>query len=382
MEVFVFESCPACKSKNIKLFVDYEEFPAILFPIEKQKRYSVDSAELTSCCCDDCGHVFLNNIKKTFTDNLYKKYYYLYPYKNLESMQAPYREPFEKVADIFLSKKNGRLLEIGCDNNEQLQYFIDLGYSCTAINPGAVSKGIVHYIDGFYGEIAINEEFDCVISRFNMEHLIDLEQFFRSLDRNLKSNGLAAVQVPNAERFLDLGMLNILAHEHAHYFCSKSLTKLIERKGYKILHLSTSSSPSLICVFTKSADSYNPRASFNKSSDVLQKLRSLLIKNQNKRIFFYGSGLSLAALLYSQNFDTGIVSRAIIIDDNSMLKDRYMPNTDMKITALSEAQFCNDSLIILMLNEIYHANVIAKLKTSGITQNIYAVGSDGLSEVL
>lgn len=378
MELMAY--CPACESASIGILATYDSFPAILFPIEEGKRESVREAPLESYCCEDCGHIFLNRIDRTFAESLYKDYYYLYPFKNLESMQGPYRDPFDRVAAIFLKPKTASLLEIGCDNVEQIRPFLARGYACTAINPGAAPDETVRFVDGFYGSTPLEGRFDYVVSRFNLEHILDLGAFFRALENNLAPRGVAIVQVPNVESFLKMGMLNVLAHEHPHYFCQRSLLALIRRQGYEVMHISSPDEPSLICVFTKPARSYDPRLLVRNASDSLSDLRDV-IKNSEGDVVLYGAGLSLSGLLYSGKLDPESMRKVRIIDDNPMLQGLFMPNTRLSITNADNGGIPDGSMVVLTLNEQYHGKVIGKLKDLGAKCHIMAITEKGLVDV-
>ena len=97
----MINNCPACGSIDLEIFRTLNSFPAILFPIEKEKWNTVSASPIQSSVCNECGHIFLNQIDKLFSDNIYKNYYYLYPYKGLESMRS---------ALEALSRQKGRVL--------------------------------------------------------------------------------------------------------------------------------------------------------------------------------------------------------------------------------------------------------------------------------
>lgn len=121
--------------------------------------------------------MFLTDLDPEFSENLYATYYNLYPFKALETLNAFYREPFNRLLPVFCPPGNLSLLEIGCDEVEQMRCFLDQGYRCTAINPGARECGDVRFIDGYYGSTPVSGDFDRIISRFNLEHIVDIDGF-------------------------------------------------------------------------------------------------------------------------------------------------------------------------------------------------------------
>jgi len=117
-------SCPACGSSEIFQLTTITQFPAIIFPVEKPNCHSVRVAPLCTQTCQTCGHLFLNNVDTCFSESVYTDYYHVYPYKNLESMRGPYREPFDKIMRMYFHPKAASLLEIGCDSVDQMECFL------------------------------------------------------------------------------------------------------------------------------------------------------------------------------------------------------------------------------------------------------------------
>lgn len=95
-------------------------------------------------------------------------------------MEEAYRKPFERVFRFFTEGGDGAgktLLEIGCSSHMQLELFRAAGLACTGISPGANAAQSACLIDGFYESTPFATQFDCIVSRFNLEHIIDLGVF-------------------------------------------------------------------------------------------------------------------------------------------------------------------------------------------------------------
>lgn len=377
-------NCPACGAESPELLNGFSELPAILFPIEAEHRFSVGKAPLKLGVCDVCRHVFQRDIALPFVQGLYEDFYYLYPFKNLETMNRPYRAPFEALFNSMQTAPAGRLLEIGCESVDQMRFFLDRGFKCTAVNPtldeAEVAKGEIEFIKAFYGDKPIPGKFDVIVSRFNLEHVIFLDQFMSMVRENLAPSGKVIVQVPNAENFLSQGILNILAHEHAHYFCKLSLTNLIARHGFNVEILPNGSDPSLICAFSDGLASYAPKSNFELQKRNIAELGSF-IASSSGRVFLYGAGLSVTALLYGDDFDKGLIGKIRLIDDNTSLHGKYMPQSELQISNPSEIAFDSDDKIVLALAKQYHHQVVERLRASGCSAEIFAIDAEGVSRV-
>jgi hypothetical protein len=375
-----FQECPACCSAEIEPFKNIKSFPAILFPIEKEKWNTVKTSSINSDICNDCGHIFLNQIDKSFSDAIYKDYYYLYPFKGLESMQLSYRKSFEEVASLYFSSKvKASLLEIGCDSQDQMKLFLDLGYYCTAINPGAKPNKSIDFINGFYGTNKITGKFDFIISRFNLEHIVDCDKFFSEIHQNISDDGTVIVQVPNVEYFLSSGILNVLAHEHPQYFCHKSLKKMVQRHNFEILYISKPCEPSIVCAFIPSTKKhYKPKQDIALAGNVLNQLKEL-VKNAPDNVILYGAGLSLTALLYANERDENFMCKIQIVDDNPLIQGRCMPNTLLEVFPPSQMELRPKSIIVLTLSQQYQPKILARLFRNNDITSVYVVNSEGLN---
>ena len=372
------EKCPACYSKNITFFYFLGGFPLLLYPINKDSEKTISSANLECNICLDCYHIYLTSISKTLLNDIYCNLYKFYPYENLETMKEIYRIPFLKVFDFFYSSKLKKLLEIGCNSEIQMQEFLNRGLSCTAINPGGGSGKNISFVDGFYGEKKILSEFDIIISRFNLEHVVDLDCFFNALKLNIKDNGIVIIQLPNNEVDIKSGIFIPFAHEHIHYFTRKSLYKLVNRYNYEVLFLSPKTSESLICVFQKKNTMDDVRCDFYKNINNLNKLIVKLNKTKSA-IILYGAGMAAAALLYSNKLTQETLNRILIVDDNELLEGRIMPLINLKIYKFKDVPINKDTIIILTLREQYHNLVFEKVCSAGC--KVLAITSGGVKTV-
>lgn len=375
-------ACPACGSSEVVQISGGSVLPAILFPVESDRAADVPARAVRAAACCECQHVFLTDLDPEFSENLYANYYNLYPFKALETLNAFYREPFNRLLPVFCPPGNLSLLEIGCDEVEQMRCFLDQGYRCTAINPGARECGDVRFIDGYYGSTPVTGDFDRIISRFNLEHIVDIDGFFEQLDQNLKADGIAIMQVPNAEHFLHLGVLNMFAHEHPHYFCRKSLAALIFRCGFEVRFLNGVTEPSLICAFgRRTGGSYDPSARIGGLRQVVSEVCAFIGRSDDG-VVLYGAGLSASALLYSSDFQARWYDRISIVDDNAVIQGRLMPNTPLTIGRPDDQAFENGKSIILTLSQQYHPAVIRRLRARGVAADIYAISSGGFKAVV
>lgn len=332
--------------------------------------------------CDKCDHLFLAAINSEFNEQLYANYYYLYPYSNLESMERAYRQPFERVFNFFAGESGvGKtLLEIGCSSHEQLALFQTKGFRCTGISPGADAARSECLIDGFYEAVPFSSQFDCVVSRFNLEHVIDLEMFLNKVRTELATDGVLFVQVPNVHAFLAGGMIGVFAHEHPHYFSRGSLSAALERAGFEIeLIQSSVLDPSIIAVARKRDVSLRNTDLTLRNRGFANSVIDLMRNDEEANFVFYGAGLSLCTLLYMDGRISEFEARMLIVDDNPLLLGRCMPNTSLAIFPLKAVASPKNSVLFVFLNGIYHHKVLPQVQQLGF-KKIYYLNGEGVQE--
>jgi len=373
--------CPCCKSNKISEIYKNESFPAILFPIEEEKRDSVSTKDIHVWSCESCDHLFQNCIDIEFQKNLYKDYYYLYPYGNLETMGSPYREPFNNIFKIFTEKNSSsmRLLEIGCANVEQLNYFIDSGFACTGVSPGADREYPHILIDGFYEDLMMRDSFDVIVSRFNLEHILDLDRFMSKIFNDLNDDGLVFIQVPNVSSFLGNGVISVFAHEHPHYFSKNSLVALFSRFEFQIECIKAREMDSSIIVVL-SKDRTTPKVSKQVLENIksIEEVNKIISNHSDSDLYFYGAGLSLSGLLYLDPQVKEIKSRLFLIDDNALLTGKFMPNTNIRVQCeIFRPENTQSRILFVLLSSIYHETVLGKIDIDSFDA-IYVLDKNGL----
>jgi hypothetical protein len=297
-------------------------------------------------------------------------------------MQDSYRKPFERVFNFFTCDNliNHSLLEIGCSSEDQLDFFRKKGFSCKGISPGINSSQDTGFIDGFYESTSFVEKFNYIVSRFNLEHIIDLKFFLDKISTELTDEGLFFIQVPNTQAFLFNGIFGIFAHEHPQYFSKKSLCIAIERAGLELQFLQADISDPSIILVAKKRPKLLPNLDLAPTNiEHMEDVINLLKDQQETPFVFYGAGLSLCSLLYLDRQLIDFQGRILIVDDNPALWEKYMPNTDLKIQSLSSIEDAAGMILLILLNPIYHKMVLPRTRSLGF-KKIYCLDVAGLKE--
>ena len=373
--------CPVCGSVHIRHVETLTDYPAIVFPVDSETIETIDTKDLLIYVCDGCSHIFQRQVDDIFNEKIYTDYYRFYPYSNIECFVEHYRKPFENVM-IYLQtemKKKNRLLEIGVSSSAQLDFFKKTGFEPLGITPQTIEEENI--VSSFYEEYDFREKFNVIVSRFNLEHIVNLGIFMEKVAHDLEENGLFVVQVPNTSDFINENILNFYAHEHIHYFNKKSLASLFERYGFSIEVLVEHNSPSIIIVGRNSSRSDLSLENYKRRVvDTEDKIAKILDTHKN-RVVLYGASLSLTKLIYGKCLKSFKESDLLIIDDNPIIEGMYMPLFHKEITPFNKADIREGDIIILTLNAIYHEVVIKKIRANGFKNKVYCINHNGLEEV-
>jgi 2-polyprenyl-3-methyl-5-hydroxy-6-metoxy-1,4-benzoquinol methylase len=320
--------------------------------------------------------MFLSRIDPAFNRRIYRDYYHLYPFSHLETMNEAYRRPFERAFDLAIPGNGGRLLDIGCSDAAQLFSFQERGFDCVGISPGAKPSERVRMVDAYFEDVAF-EPFDAIISRFNLEHVVDLKAFLAKVWKELVPGGRFVVQMPNPLNFMAAGMLNVFAHEHTQYFSPASLRCALERNDFEVEAVSAEG-PSIIAVARRATHGASFLGLLSKTATLAGDVIAGIESHGDQPVVLYGAGLSLTGLLYGKHRGRllKLKDRLTVVDDNQALWGKRLPLTDLRVHAFDPETMTN-SVVFLLLNPIYHSRVVARVRCAAI----YGLGSDGLKRM-
>ena len=161
-------------------------------------------------------------------------------------------------------------------------------------------------------------KFDCIFSYGCLEHVVDLEELFKSRRDILNEGGLFFHCVPNMDPSYTSKRLDELCHEHINYFTPRNSTRLLSCQGFSSV-TSFDNSWQRILFLGISWTRFKPLSWPGETETVLEtetrKLTefSYAIKNEvnhlsssleriyqrDESIGFYGGGFSLALLMPS-----------------------------------------------------------------------------------
>lgn len=224
-------NCPSCKSNNFFLFF--------------RKRYHLKNLTLEKC--KKCDLVFQNpNLNEKGLNFFYKYFYRLdYIFKNYNNLF--YRENrrgnyiINYFSDITFELKEKRIFEIGAGCGGILFQFKNK-FNCRVygidLDEKTVSygkkQGICLDTTSFENFSKI-QNFDVIIISHVLEHVVDLDYFFKKLKSIMSNETYVYIEVPGIDNPKVIQRNYSLQPGHLSYFSESTLKNILNKFSLKIL---------------------------------------------------------------------------------------------------------------------------------------------------
>lgn len=261
--------------------------------------------------CKTCGyaHVF-----PMYTDKELEHFY-----ENTYQESTPSYLWFEKVRNIRRWIKKGTVLDIGCWEGTQLEYFNKEGWHCTGIELNrkaaavAASKGIEVCqitLAEFFRKFT-RRKWDVINAAYILEHIPHPADFLIEIKKYLKKNGIIIIEIPNEFNPFQLAYLNeyrlqpywIKLPDHLNYFDKSGIENLMNRTGWRIIHAEASFPMEmfLLMKYNYLKDNLIGKRCFKKVVDLERILRRYDPKLISKIYsMFYKCGIGRSIILYAK----------------------------------------------------------------------------------
>jgi len=383
--------CLACGSDNIHTALDLGNQPLA-------NSYKDTPDETESCyplgvrLCEGCYHVQLSHtVDPTI---IYKNYLYA---TGTNQTIKDYSKWFAEFCLEF-STDAKTVLDIGCNDGTQLDFFKVLGVDTYGIDPAENlydrSSANHNIICDFFGPGAIsklkNIEYDIMIAQNVFAHNPDPHGFIISCAELMNDNTVLFIQTSQADMILH-NEFDTIYHEHINFFNANSMNSLARRTGLNLIDVIKTPIHGNSYIFVLSKLSTNKKRVENIIA--LEASHGLLSKNtyvrweatvranmdqliqtinqhrdQDYVLVGYGAAAKGNTLL---NF--GNIKLDFIIDDNPLKQGKFTPGTSCAIVSIDRLNdFNSDSKILFVplawnfFNEI--KNKIKKARTNSNDQ--------------
>jgi 2-polyprenyl-3-methyl-5-hydroxy-6-metoxy-1,4-benzoquinol methylase len=226
--------CLACGSNNIQTALDLGVQPLA-------NAYKTAVGDIENCyplavrLCHDCYHLQLSHTVDP--EIIYKNYLYA---TGTNKTILEYSRWFANFCLEYLPGSTS-VLDIGCNDGTQLDYFKELGFDTYGIDPAENlherSSANHSVVCDFFGPAAVNQLstniYNIITAQNVCAHSPDPLGFLQSCRNLMREDTLLFVQTSQADMVLH-NEFDTIYHEHVNFFNANSMFKLAHRAG---LHL-------------------------------------------------------------------------------------------------------------------------------------------------
>ena len=399
-------SCPVCHNSEIKFI---REINFLLFenhPISK-------GYKLVQCCC--CSFIYADVLVTQKDLDIYYSNISKYEDKQLstgggyEYYDKKRLEGVAKYIDDFFPDKGIKIADIGCAIGGLLEQLkgkgfknllgIDPSISCVQITKQEKGIDCIHSslfeLDESFGK------FDLLVISHVWEHILDLENAIKSLQKILAPNGCIYIECPNAMNYKNTihAPFQEFNTEHINHFYERGFVNFFGIRNYECLDLGTkvfkmTSGDDYHAVFGifKKNENLNFKLEFDKNilnsiydyisqsdnwhKNILNKI-SNEIKSINK-IAFFGIGQYAFKLLFeikkinpnievqlfdNNNLNVGKkINNSLILNGSQISSYFVEDNTKIIITSLIHQSTIKNDICKIFLQKQMKLPVIIELK--------------------
>jgi len=224
--------CLACGSNDLLLALSLGRQPLANNFLKEPRQNEL--YPLAVNLCNNCYHLQLTHVVDPGI--IYKDYAYV---SGTSQTYLDYMFWFSKWTREYSNNYRGSVLDIGCNDGSQLDFFSKLGFNTYGVDPAenlhSISTNKGHrVVCGFWNEESIgnldNRQFDIVVSQNAFAHNPDPLTYLKLLKPLLKDRGLFFIQTSQAD-MVHNGEFDTIYHEHVNFYNINSMNELCKRAG-------------------------------------------------------------------------------------------------------------------------------------------------------
>ena len=227
--------CLACGSDKVHTALDLGMSP--LANSYKKLASEVDSYyPLGVLLCQECFHLQLSHTVSPSI--IYKNYLYA---TGTNNTIKEYSRWFANFCAEYVPRAS-TVLDIGCNDGTQLNYFKDIGFNTYGIDPAENlherSKDNHFVVCDFFGPDAVDAlnqvDYDIITAQNVFAHNPDPLDFLTSCRELMHEHTVLFIQTSQADMVLH-NEFDTIYHEHVNFFNANSMFKLAQRAGLNLI---------------------------------------------------------------------------------------------------------------------------------------------------
>ena len=384
-DITKFDKCLCCGKDHLELVFDLGKQP-LANSFKATATEPEESYPLAVQVCKDCWHMQLTH--GVDPKIIFKNYLYV---SGTSRTMLEYFDWFSSFAVEYMpyGYPTGKVLEIGCNDGSQLNYFKSMGYETWGIDPAEnihpTSSKNHKVICDFLNKQSIQkiwpETFDIIYAQNVFAHNDNPLEFLQLLKPKMNYYTTLFIQNSQCDMIAN-GEFDTIYHEHRSFYTHRSMAKLAEQAGLNIIDFvkGTIHGGSGIYVLSSERDrpnwlknlldleraaglhNINTYHKWAKNSEyVVNDLVAAVnwqSKNQNRLVVGYGAPAKGMTLLNYAQIDLDF-----IIDDAPLKQGRFTPGTGIPIVSIDHLdQHKHREICFVPLAWNFYDEIVGRIK--------------------
>ena len=373
------KKCLACGSEHLIPSLNLGNQP--LANNLKPEATVQDTYPLGVNLCEDCCHLQLTHTVDPKI--IYSNYLYV---AGTSKTLKDYSDWFAGYVVETMDLQTRNVLDIGCNDGTQLDYFKSRSINTFGIDPAEnihpTSSAKHDVICDFFGPNIVEKihyNFDAIIAQNVFAHNPNPLEFLQTVKKLMSEHTLVYIQTSQADMVLN-NEFDTIYHEHINFFNINSMNELAKRAGLHLVDVIKTPIHGNSYVFVLSWNSrpYNIENLIQMEDKLLQlktyhdweknvivnmaelKNKLSVFRVNGYKIVGYGAAAKGNTLLNYINFPLDL-----IIDDSPLKQDMYSPGTNSPIKSIEALKEFRkeDNIVFMPLAWNFFTEISQRIKT-------------------
>lgn len=236
-----YTNCNACGSEHLTSVLDLNRQP-LANSFLSAGNMSELTYELAVALCNDCCHLQLT--VAIDPDLMFRNYLYV---SGTSQTHRDYMQWFAGFAAEYYTNQSlvhAKVLDIGCNDGTQLDFFKNLSADTYGIDPATnlyATSSQNHKVTCDYFGADMADEFveqngrmNLIVAQNSFAHNHDPLAYLQAIKKVLAVNGLMFISTSQADMVLN-NEFDTIYHEHVNFFNTNSMHRLCQRAGLNLI---------------------------------------------------------------------------------------------------------------------------------------------------
>ena len=343
-------NCIACGHDNLIPVLDLKEQP-LANSYKKSRDEVQETYPLAIVRCDKCYHVQLTH--RVNPDLMFKDYLYV---SGTAKSQLEYFDWFSQFVAEKFGTKPRTVLDVGCNDGSQLNYFQDYGSETFGVDPAenlySTSSQRHEVVCGYFTGKEFSQNFDVIVCQNAFAHNYDQLELLQNIRNVMHKDSLLFATTSQSDMIVN-GEFDTIYHEHLSFYNIKSINELCKRADLHLVDVVKSPvhGTSYIFIISKFAKApktienlialetkrglYFPETYVNyyeRCNDILKKFKGVVQEMKDQGITTVGLGAPAKGNTLLNAAETSL---DFIIDENPLKQGLFTPGSSVPIYGMN-----------------------------------------------